>query len=116
MHKRDIKIEHAAYNRKQKQPKYNTVARKKQATYARSHQVDGLVDSSQGRDIDSLTTDDTGGTDTGRIFTGTGVHDGGDEHLDRVVAGDEVDQFEGLLDDVDGLPEERFWSKCVSNE
>merc|ERR1712196_260363 len=42
-------------------------------------EVDGLVDAAKGRDIDGLTTDDTGGSDTGGILTGATGLDGLDE-------------------------------------
>ena len=52
---------------------------------------DGLVDAAEGRDIDGLATDGTGGTDTGGVFTGTAVDDGIDGDLDGVLVGHDVD-------------------------
>lgn len=52
---------------------------------------DGLVDAAEGRDIDGLATDGTGGTDTGGVFAGTAVDDGIDGDLDGVLVGHEVD-------------------------
>lgn len=44
-------------------------------TYTDGQEGDSLVDSPQGRDVDSLSTDGTLGTDSGRVFSGTGVDD-----------------------------------------
>lgn len=44
-----------------------------------------LVDASQGRDVDGLTTDSSGATDTGRVFAGSRVDDGVDQHLQWVL-------------------------------
>lgn len=52
---------------------------------------DGLVDPSEGGDIDSLSSDGTGGTNSGRVFTGTAVDDGVNSDLDGVLVGHEVD-------------------------
>lgn len=52
---------------------------------------DGLVDAAEGRDIDGLATDGTGGTDTGGVFAGTAVDDGIDGDLDGVLVGHDVD-------------------------
>ena len=51
----------------------------------------GLVDTAEGRDIDGLATDGTGGTDTGGVFAGTAVDDGIDGDLDGVLVGHDVD-------------------------
>lgn len=52
---------------------------------------DTLVDTAEGRNIDGLATDGTGGTDTGGVFTGTAVDDGIDSDLDGVLVGHDVD-------------------------
>ena len=52
---------------------------------------DSLVDAAERRDIDSLATDGTGGTNTGGVFTGTAVDDGIDGDLERVLVGHDVD-------------------------
>jgi len=49
-----------------------------------------------------LSTDNTTGTDTGRVFTGTTGLDGGDEDLDGFESGKEVDELHSLHDDADG--------------
>jgi hypothetical protein len=51
----------------------------------------GLVDTAEGRDIDGLATDGTGGTDTGGVFAGTAVDDGVDGDLNGVLVGHDVD-------------------------
>lgn len=52
---------------------------------------DTLVDTAEGRDIDGLATDGTGGTDTGGVFAGTAVDNGIDGDLDGVLVGHDVD-------------------------
>lgn len=51
----------------------------------------GLVDTAEGRHIDGLATDGTGGTDTGAVFAGTAVDDGINGDLQRVLVGHDVD-------------------------
>lgn len=63
---------------------------------------DGLVDTSEWRDIDGLSSDGTGGTDTSRVFAWASVDDGVDEDLDWVGVGHEVNDLKGVLDDADG--------------
>jgi hypothetical protein len=70
---------------------------------ALADQVDGLVDSAERRHIDGLSTDHTTGSDTSGVLTGTTVGDSGDDNLNGVLAGEKVDQFEGLLDNFDSL-------------
>jgi len=41
-----------------------------------AQEPDGLVDTSQWRDVDGLTTDGTGTTDSGRVFSRAAVLDG----------------------------------------
>jgi len=52
---------------------------------------DSLVNSAEGRDIDGLSSDGTGGTNSGRVFAGTAVDDGVDSDLDGVLVGHKVD-------------------------
>ena len=66
-------------------------------------EVDSLVNTSEGGDIDGLTSDNTTGTDTGGVLTGTTVLASGDEDLDGVLVGDEVNDFHGLCDNGDGF-------------
>ena len=54
-------------------------------TYASGDEGDGLVDPSERRDIDSLTTDSPLRADSCAIFTRPGVDDGVDEDLDGVL-------------------------------
>jgi len=62
----------------------------------------GLVDTAEGRDIDGLATDGTGGTDTGGVFAGTAVDNGVNGNLDGVLVGHDVDDLEGVGDNADG--------------
>ena len=55
-----------------------------------AQQPDGLVDATQGRHVDGLTTDGTGTTDTGRVFTGSAVDDGVDHDLQGVLWREEM--------------------------
>lgn len=50
-----------------------------------AQQPHSLVDATQRRHIDGLTTHGTGTTDTGRVFTGSGVHDGQDQDLQQTA-------------------------------
>jgi hypothetical protein len=64
---------------------------------------DGLVDTSQWGHIDGLTTDSSGGTDSGGIFARTAVENGINGDLDGVLVGDEVDDLERVLNNSHGL-------------
>lgn len=44
-----------------------------------------LVHAAQGRHIDGLTADDSGGSDTGGILTGSRVDDGVNQDLEGIV-------------------------------
>lgn len=44
-------------------------------TYTNGQERDSLVDSPQRRDVDSLSTDSTLRTNSGRVFSGTSVDD-----------------------------------------
>ena len=65
-------------------------------------EVDGLADSSEWGNIHSLFSDDTTGSDSGGILSGSGVLHCLDKDLDGVAAGHEGDDFEGVLDDTAG--------------
>jgi len=65
-------------------------------------EVDGLVDAAEGRAIHSLTADSTGRTDTGGIFTGTGVAYGVNYNLYGVLVCEEVDDLQAVLHDAHG--------------
>lgn len=54
-------------------------------------QGNGLVDTAERRDIDSLSADGTGGTDSGGVLTGTAVDNGVNGDLDGVLVGHQVD-------------------------
>lgn len=71
-------------------------------TGSSAEQPDCLVDASQGRNIDGLTTNGTGTTNTGRVFTWTRVDDSGDQDLQRVLVCQKVDDLESVLHDADG--------------
>ena len=60
-------------------------------------EVDGLVDSAEGRNIDSLSADDTTRSDTGGVFAGTAMRDGSDDDLDGILTSEQVDQLHSLL-------------------
>ena len=71
-------------------------------TYTSGQERDGLVNSTEGGNIDGLTADGTLRTDTGGIFTGPSVNDGIDQNLDRVLVAEQVDDFECVGDNADG--------------
>jgi len=62
-------------------------------------QVNRLVDTAERGEIDSLTANNTSRTNTRGIFTRTRVNDGIDDHLDRVLVSEQVNDFHGVLDD-----------------
>merc|ERR1712126_240771 len=62
-------------------------------------QPDRLVDASKGRNVDGLTTDSSGATDSGRVFTRARVDNRLEQNLDRGLAAGEVDDLERVLDD-----------------
>lgn len=66
-----------------------------------AEQVDSLVDSSERRNIDSLSSDGTSGSNTGGILSGTGLDDSLEDDLKRVLVGEQVDDFKSLLEDAD---------------
>ena len=66
-------------------------------------QVDGLVDPSHRRHVNSLLSDHTSRTDTGAVFTGTSHKHRTHEHFKGISASEQVDDFEGLTDDPHSL-------------
>ncbi len=66
-----------------------------------SHEVEGLVDTTERGDIDGLTLDGASGADTSGILTRRSVDDSIDEDLDGVLASGEGDDLESVLDDTE---------------
>ena len=66
-------------------------------------QVDGLVDSSEGRDVHSLLSDHTTSSDSGGVLSGTGLDNCVDKDLEGVSSGEEVDNLESVSHNSDGL-------------
>ena len=66
-------------------------------------QVDGLVDSSEGRHIYCLLSNHTTSTDSGGVLSRAGLHNSVDEDLKRVSSGKEMDDLEGVPDNTNGL-------------
>jgi len=62
-------------------------------------QVNGRVHTTQGGDINGLTTHNTSRADAARVLTGTRVDDSVDNHLDGVLASGEVDDVAAVLHD-----------------
>jgi hypothetical protein len=58
---------------------------------ANGDESNGGVDTAEGRNIDGLATDGTGGTNTGGVLTSTAVDDGINSDLDGVGVGGDVD-------------------------
>lgn len=61
------------------------------------------VDSSEGRHVDCLSLGVASLSDSGGVFSRAHVSDGVHDGLQRVLAGGLVDDFQGVLDDPDGL-------------
>lgn len=70
---------------------------------ASGEQVDGGVNTTQRRNVDGLSADGTGRTDTGRVFTRTRVDDSLNQDLERVLTRQEVDNLEAVFDDLNLL-------------
>ena len=66
-------------------------------------QVDGLVDSSEGRNVDSLLSNHTTSSDSGGVLSGTGLDNCVDKDLEGVSSGEEVDNLESVPHNSDGL-------------
>jgi len=66
-----------------------------------AHEVDSLIDSSQWRDIDGLSSDGTTGTDSGGVLSGSSLDDSFEENLEWVLSGKEVDDLKTLSEDSD---------------
>mmetsp|Transcript_36978 Transcript_36978/g.55876 ORF Transcript_36978/g.55876 Transcript_36978/m.55876 type:complete len:255 (-) Transcript_36978:22-786(-) len=66
-----------------------------------AQQVDGLIDASQGGDINRLTTDNTSRANSSGVLPRATVLDGLNVHLEGVLVREEVDDLEGMLDDAD---------------
>lgn len=66
--------------------KRSLVVKAEEETYANGKERDGLVDSSEWRNIDGLTTDGTLRTDTGGVLTRTGVDNSINKNLKRVLS------------------------------
>ena len=71
--------------------------------YTRGQESESETDTAERRHIHSLTTDNTGSTDTGGVFTRTRVGNSVRKHLDGVLVGHEVDDVEGLFNDLHGV-------------
>lgn len=54
-------------------------------------QSNSLVNAAEGRHIDSLSSDGTGGTNSRAVFSGAAVDNGVNGDLDRVLVGHQVD-------------------------
>ena len=67
-----------------------------------AEEVDSLIDSSHWGNINSLSSDGTTWTNSGRVFSGTTLDDGLEQDLEWVLTGQKVNDFKGLLEDSDG--------------
>jgi hypothetical protein len=67
---------------------------------ASGEQVDSGVNTTQRRNVDGLSADGTSRTDTGRVFTRTRVDDGLNQDLEGVLTSQEVDNLEGVFDEL----------------
>ena len=60
-----------------------------------------LVDPSERRHIHGLSPDSSGTTNTSGVLAGSGVDDGVNQDLERVLASQQVDDLEAVLDNPD---------------
>jgi len=67
-----------------------------------AQQVDSLVDSSQRRNINGLSSDGTTRSNSSGVLSGTRLNDGLENNLKRVLVSEQVDNLEGLSEDADG--------------
>ena len=67
------------------------------------HEVESLINATERGDIDGLAADDTTRTNTSGVLTGTGIGASVNKDLKGVLAGKQVDELEGLLNDLEGL-------------
>merc|ERR1712083_998427 len=67
-----------------------------------AQQPNCLIDPPERRHIDGLPPHGAGTPDPSRVFSGSRVDDGVDENLKRILAGEEMDDLEAVLDDADG--------------
>lgn len=74
-------------------------------------QVDGLVDSSEGRDINCLLSNHTSSANSGWIFSWSCKHKCANQYFQGISSCEEVDDLECMSDDSDGF---NFLS-CVSS-
>jgi len=68
-----------------------------------AHQIDGLVDSSQWGDINSLSSDGTSGTNSGRVLSGSTLDDSLEQNFQWVGTGKKVNDLKNLSEDSDSL-------------
>lgn len=66
-------------------------------------QIDGLVDSSHWRDIDSLSSDSTSRTNSSRVLSGTTLDDSLKQDFQWVWAGEKMNDLKDLSEDSDSL-------------
>ena len=67
-----------------------------------SDQGQSLVDTSKGRDINRLSSNNTSGPNSGGILSRSAVLDGINQNLNRVLVGQQVNNLKRLLDDTNG--------------
>ena len=68
-----------------------------------AHQIDGLVDSSQWGDINSLSSNSTSGTNSSRVLSGTTLDDSLEQDFQWVDTGEKVNNLKNLSEDSDSL-------------
>lgn len=64
-----------------------------------AHEVDGLVDSSEWRDINGLSLDGTSRSNSGGVLSGSSLDDGIEKNLEWVVPGEKVNKLKSLSED-----------------
>ena len=81
---------------------HRLVASERRLSGSLADQINSLVDSSQWRHIDGLSSNGTSGSNSRGVLSGSGLDDGLEENLKRVLSGQQVDDLESLLEDSHG--------------
>ena len=66
-------------------------------------QIDGLIDSSEGRNVHSLLSHNTTSSNSGGVLSGTSLDNCVDKHLKGVSSGKEINNLKSMSDNSDSL-------------
>jgi hypothetical protein len=68
-----------------------------------AHKHNGLVHSSEWGDVNSLSSDGTSGSNSGRVLSGTSLSNSVEHDLEWVLSGKEMNDFKSLLENSNSL-------------